>query len=107
MITMQLSRIWKNRQFSLLKIRRVIGSSMQPTLRANALVYATSLYRRLMPGDIVIINHNGLEKIKRVEAVQGSELFVLGDNALESTDSRTFGWLNTSTVQAKVIWPRT
>jgi len=56
---------------------------------------------------VVIIRHNGKEKIKRVHEVADDKLFVLGDNAAASTDSRDFGWLPRETVTAKVIWPRT
>lgn len=79
---------------------------MQPKFRPDAVVWASAIFRRLDAGDVVILEHNGLEKIKRVEAVQDGELFVLGDNPGASTDSRSFGWLPLETVKAKVIWPR-
>ena len=89
-----------------LQVRRVVGNSMQPKFRPDALVWASRFFRRLQAGDVVILEHDGLEKIKRVEAVQDGELFVLGDNTTASTDSRSFGWLPLETVKAKVIWPR-
>lgn len=79
---------------------------MQPAFESDAVVWATGLFRHLQPGDVVIIDHGGLEKIKRVEAVVEDQLFVLGDNAMASTDSRSFGWLSRDSVRAKVIWPR-
>ena len=88
-------------------VRRIDGASMLPMFRPDAVVCATGMFRKLKPGDVVILDHEGLEKIKRVEAVVGDELFVLGDNPVSSTDSRHFGWLPAPSVRAKVIWPRT
>lgn len=101
-----LRRIWKSKPLRPLQIRRIVGASMQPALKHKGLLWASRLFRGLQAGDIVIIEHGGLEKVKRVEAVAGDELFVLGDNAAASTDSRSFGWLPLSAVKAKVIWPR-
>lgn len=92
---------------NILFIRKIVGDSMQPKFRPDAVVWASGFFRRLHAGDVVILEHDGLEKIKRVEAVQDGELFVLGDNADASTDSRSFGWLPLNSVRAKVIWPRT
>jgi phage repressor protein C with HTH and peptisase S24 domain len=78
---------------------------MAPTLVPGQLVvgcYATEL----QPGDVVIVSHNGLEKIKRIKQQQGNLLYLLGDNPAESTDSRIFGWLEASSIIAKVIWPK-
>ncbi len=96
----------KPKKPKLLIARRVVGASMQPRLAADHIVWASGLFKRVRAGDVVVLEHNGLEKIKRVEAVQDGQLFVLGDNALASTDSRSFGWLDISAVIGKVIWPR-
>ena len=87
-------------------VRRVSGDSMVPSFSAGRLVYATNRYTILSRGDIVIIWHQGLEKIKRIQAIDGDRLYVVGDNRLASTDSRTFGWLDRNVVRGKVIWPR-
>ena len=79
---------------------------MIPSLSAGRLVYATNLYAMLNRGDIVIIWHQGIEKIKRIQAIDGNRFYVVGDNQLVSTDSRVFGWLDRSAICAKVIWPR-
>ena len=87
-------------------IRRIVGESMLPTLHANNLVVATGLYRGISKGNIVIFNHQGIDKIKRVEDIRTNEFYVLGDNRLSSSDSRTFGWLPQDVIKAKVIWPK-
>jgi type IV secretory pathway protease TraF len=64
-----------------------------------------SRFRQIKPGQVVIVRHDGLEKIKRVQAVRDGRIFIVGDNPAVSTDSRSFGWLPTSTVRATVVWP--
>jgi nickel-type superoxide dismutase maturation protease len=86
-------------------LRRVVGDSMLPALAADKLVVARRSHR-IRPGDVVILHHDNLEKIKRVARVRDGQVFVLGDNPAHSTDSRTFGWLPESAVVAKVIWPK-
>lgn len=81
---------------------------MHPTLAPNVLVVALrSRSFRYKPGQVVVIEHNGLEKIKRISALDSVRgVFVLGDNQAASTDSRHFGWLDADNVIARVIWPR-
>jgi SOS-response transcriptional repressor LexA len=78
---------------------------MAPTLSAGQLVVGRQT-RQLQPGDVVIVSHDGLEKIKRIERQQGDLIYLLGDNAGASTDSRSFGWVQAKTIIAKVVWPR-
>lgn len=86
-------------------VRQVQGDSMLPALKAGQLVVGRQT-RKLSPGDVVIVSHNGLEKIKRIERQQGDLIYLLGDNAAASTDSRQFGWVQASSIVAKVVWPQ-
>jgi len=86
-------------------VRQVQGDSMLPVLKAGQLVIGRQT-RELRPGDVVIVSHDGLEKIKRIERQQGDLIYLLGDNAAASTDSRQFGWVQASHIVAKVVWPK-
>jgi phage repressor protein C with HTH and peptisase S24 domain len=77
---------------------------MLPALSPGQLVVGR-VTRELRPGDVVIVSHQGLEKIKRIERQQGDLVYLLGDNPGKSTDSRSFGWVQAKTIIAKVVWP--
>jgi len=78
---------------------------MTPTLRPGQVILAVA-HRRPKRGDVVVVRHNGLDKVKRVQSHQGGKVFLTGDNPLESTDSRNFGWLPVTAVLAIVVLPR-
>lgn len=86
-------------------IRRIVGASMLPSLPQGRLVFGWG-FGSLRKGDMVILSHEGIEKIKRINRVEGEKLYILGDNAAESTDSRHFGWVDRAQVLGRVIWPR-
>lgn len=83
-------------------IRRVSGESMLPVLKPGQIVIGLA-FGRLRPGRIVIISHGGMEKIKRVGRIDGDKLYIIGDNAAASTDSRHFGWVSRKHVVAQII----
>jgi len=93
----------KNRR--LVVLRRVMGDSMSPMLVPGNVVLGV-WPRRIAAGDVVIVRHGGLDKIKRVANLRQNEIFLTGDNYLQSTDSRDFGWLEHTTIVAKVVWPK-
>ena len=78
---------------------------MLPVLKPGQIVIGMRT-RNLSIGHVVIIRHDGIEKIKRIMQVHPDEIYVLGDNPVASTDSRTFGWIPEDSVIAKIIWPR-
>jgi phage repressor protein C with HTH and peptisase S24 domain len=86
-------------------VRRVIGKSMEPTLKSGNFLLIKNKFK-LTPGIIVIADVKNREFVKRVTYLKNNEVFITGDNTAHSTDSRTLGWLNTSQVVGKVIWPR-
>lgn len=104
---MQLPRFFgRRKKSSLLIVRRVTGDSMFPTLRGGQLVVACGLLANRV-GDVVVIRHDSLDKVKRIERLRGDgRVFVVGDNSAHSTDSRMFGWLASEQIVGRVIWPR-
>ena len=59
------------------------------------------------PGDVVLAKHpfkGGLHIVKRVSRVtEEGRFFLLGDNRLESSDSRGFGALRLAQIVGKII----
>ncbi len=86
-------------------VRKIHGHSMMPVLPPSTYIFATGWYYKLRIGDIVMFSHDGKEKIKRINDKRRNELFVLGDHAEASKDSRHFGWISQDTIIAKLLWP--
>ena len=89
-----------------LLIRQIKGHSMLPALPPNTIVWGWCWFLRLRPGHVVVITHDGKEKVKRIQKLEGERVFLVGDHPEASTDSRHFGWLPRTVVRARVIWPR-
>jgi nickel-type superoxide dismutase maturation protease len=89
---------------------RVVGFSMMPTLYPGEEVLVNcKIYRRTspQPGDIVVAvhpNQPGLVVIKRVGHVyENGYCVLLGDNPMESTDSRKWGAIAPNHIVGKVV----
>lgn len=95
----------KRRNKPSLLVRRIVGDSMLPSLRSGQLVLFVA-GRRPRVGTIVMLRHDGIEKIKRIARIESGRVYVLGDNPAVSTDSRQFGWLGLETVRATLVLPR-
>lgn len=87
-------------------LRHIVGRSMQPRLHDGQVIVASGWFSALKPHDVVVIRHEGIEKIKRIDRIEGDHIFIVGDNTEFSTDSRQFGWVDTALVLGKVMWPR-
>lgn len=84
-----------------------MGHSMLPILPPRTLVFGWSYFRKVKPGQVVVLEHDGIEKVKRIDQVKDGKVYVLGDYLAASTDSRHFGWIPLALVKAIIIWPRT
>ncbi len=60
-------------------IRRVRGNSMAPRLKGGQLIFASSLPKPSVQR-VVIARHEGKEIIKRIQKIEGSKFFLVGDN---------------------------
>lgn len=89
-----------------LLLRRVSGDSMLPGLPNGKVVLIYTWRRNYRIGNVVMVSHNGMEKIKRIQNIKDGKVFVVGDNPNSSTDSRQFGWLPLSHVQGRVVGRR-
>jgi hypothetical protein len=78
---------------------------MAPKLRPGQLIFATAVFRKLRPGQVVIVERENKQLIKRIERIEADKVFVIGDNLAHSIDSRQFGWLDRSEVIALVFRP--
>jgi len=108
---------WRWRPFRV----EVEGESMSPTLKPGDYLVAVRS-RTVRPGSLVVVEHPdrpGYEMVKRVAATPGeriedrvlssNEYWVTGDNPDGSTDSRTFGPINSDDIRGRVVlryWPR-
>lgn len=80
---------------------------MVPVLPPNTLVIGLGWNRSYQAGDVIIFEHNGRERIKRIQEVLGDgSLFVVGEHSETSKDSRHFGAIDPRNVLARVIWPK-
>jgi nickel-type superoxide dismutase maturation protease len=86
----------------MLVIRRIEGLSMMPSYAHGKIIFGFR-FKRPQVGDVVIVRHHRLEIIKRVDQLHEGQVYLLGDNPEESTDSRQFGWLPTTAVIAVVV----
>ncbi len=82
----------------------VYGNSMFPALRVGQDIVSVNWFYKVKVGDIVIVKSDGKEVVKRVQNVQGQEVFVQGNNKEESTDSRHFGSVTMDQVIGKVVY---
>ncbi len=86
---------------------------MEPALKAGRIVIVQKKPRKVGHDDVIIFRHGGIEKIKRIKLLysdknfRAKDIFVLGDNAKKSIDSRHFGLVSVDSVVGKVLWPKT
>lgn len=87
----------------MIRIRRVVGDSMLPTLKHGQIVVAFP--RRVEVNRVVIARVGKREVIKRVVSVSARGIELAGDNPNNSTDSRHYGPVDPRSVRAVVVFP--
>jgi nickel-type superoxide dismutase maturation protease len=89
----------------------VDGESMRPAVAPGDRLLVLHA-RRLRCGDVVALfdpRRRDRTIVKRVAAIRGDEVTVLGDNPARSTDSRAFGPVHRRDVRGRAVyryWPR-
>lgn len=90
----------------MLTLIAVEGHSMRPALEAGDRLLVVRR-RRYRVGDVVALRDPRLPArvlVKRVAAVDGDRLVVLGDAPQDSTDSRTFGEVAADAVIGRAVY---
>ena len=87
-----------------LMIYRVAERSMEPAIMEGSYVIVNCWPMSMRIGEVVIaMDPYGRIIAKRIKKVNGSKLFLVGDNTRSSIDSRRFGWIGRERVLGKVI----
>jgi phage repressor protein C with HTH and peptisase S24 domain len=93
---MNIRRLWP------LGFYRVAGDSMLPTYATGATLLGWR-WGRPRAGQVVVARRAGRPLIKRLVRVTPAGLWLQGDNAGSSTDSRHFGAVSPTAVEAIII----
>lgn len=87
-------------------IRQVSGESMSPVLRGGDTIYGLRWFNTLKINDIVIVTHEGKEKIKIVTKIKDDQVYLTSGNRKRRHSQQEVGFVNIKSVKARVIWPR-
>lgn len=82
----------------------VQGQSMEPYCEEGDFVLSVPyIFSHPKVGDIAVLRHpqEGIVMVKRITNVKGDWYWVEGDNKLESSDSREFGWISREHILGK------
>ena len=88
---------------------KISGHSMEPLLKADDKVLASYIpyfFSNPKIGDLIALISPTTQKtlIKRIKEVENDSYFITGDNANDSHDSRSFGWIRKKDIIGKVIY---
>ncbi len=91
------------------KLYQVVGESMAPLLKPDQKLLGWRWFSHLRTGQIVVLKHNQPKfLIKRLKKIKSGVVWVEGENKAVSTDSRSFGWMPRTNVEAVILtWPPT
>lgn len=78
---------------------------MAPTLQSGQLIIALRT-KRYARGDVVVAAVQGRAVVKRIRRIDQAGLWLEGDNAAHSTDSRHYGVVQPRDVVARVLFVR-
>ncbi len=87
-------------------IRQISGESMSPDLKGGDTIYGLRWFNTLKINDIVIVAHEGKEKIKIVTKIKDDQVYLVSGNRKKGCSRQEVGFVNIKSVKARVIWPR-
>ena len=79
---------------------------MFPALKHGQDVLIWCWFYQPKVGDIVVLEKNGKEIVKRIKSIKENQISVEGDNRKQSTDSRSFGPVSRAEIVGKVVYVR-
>lgn len=86
-----------------LKLYRVQGQSMRPTLKAGDVILVCP-WLNGRAGDVIVFKKNALTMIKRIQRREGKRFYVKGDASNQSSDSDEFGAVEQEAVLGKMLF---
>lgn len=89
-----------------IKLKKIVGDSMAPTINDDDYVIVLSTYyrQRYRVNDIVVCDHPEYQHIiKRISNIRDNGDVSLSGDSIKSMDSKTIGWQPQSRLQGKVI----
>lgn len=76
---------------------------MRPVLSSGQMIVCWTS-QIVHKGDVVVARQDQREIVKRVQNVQRNVVWLVGDNAPHSTDSRDFGWIDKSAILGVMVF---
>lgn len=91
--------------------------SMEPTIPARSRIIGIRIFDELHTGDIIVFEYEGTNMVKRIAACPGDTVgdsllvpddcyYVLGDNSIESYDSRYWAepFVHRDNIKARILF---
>ncbi len=82
---------------------RVAGESMLPAYKPGDVLLGWRWSRRPAEGRVIVARHAGRPLVKRLIRHEIAGAWLEGDNAAHSTDSRSFGAVPRSAIEAVIV----
>ena len=86
---------------------RIVGHSMEPTIKNGEEVLISSFFywfKKPKIGDIVAFRDSGKILIKRIVKISAGKYFLVGDNKEDSLDSRKLGLIERRNILGRVVY---
>lgn len=91
----------------LLSLFKVYGHSMEPTIRNGSMVLCSGipyLFSKPKVGDIALFSNKKKKAfVKRIQRIEGGRYVCMGDNKVDSLDSKSFGPIVRRNIIGKVV----